>query len=167
LSAQERIPLPWCRNCLVCGEDNPIGLRARLYKVGDSVELRWTTRIEHSGWSNVMHGGFIATVLDEVMTWAAILGSQRPCYAADFSVRMVGTLQAGVDCVAGGRLVQARRRVFDVEGWVRGTGGHTYARALGRYMRVPRERVPHMREEFVSTPDCLDLRHIFAPHASN
>ncbi len=166
MSAPERIPLPWCRNCLVCGEDNPIGLRARCYKVGDTVELSWTTRIEHSGWSNVMHGGFIATVLDEVMTWAAILGSEKPCYAADFNVRMQETLPAGIDCVARGRLVQARRRVFDVEGTLQDAEGRTYAHAHGRYMRVPVERVSHLRDEFISTPECLDLRHIFGATAS-
>ncbi len=161
MSPGERMPLPWCRHCLVCGEDNPIGLRARCYKVGDTVQLSWTTRLEHSGWSNVMHGGFIATVLDEVMTWAAILGSEKPCFAADFNVRVLETLGADVSCLAAGRLVQARRRVFDVEGWVEDDAGRIYARGSGRYMPVPQNRVPHMRDEFVSTPDCLDLRHIF------
>jgi acyl-coenzyme A thioesterase PaaI-like protein len=149
----------------VCGEDNPIGLRTRCYKVGDTVQLSWTTRIEHSGWSDVMHGGFIATVLDEVMTWAAILGSNKPCFAADFNVRVLEPLPAGVACIAGARLTRARRRIFDVEGWLQSESGRSYARASGRYMPVPPERAPHLRDEFVTSPECLDLTHIFKPPA--
>ena len=166
MSAPERVPLPWCRNCLVCGQDNPIGMRARMYKVGDEVQLSWTTRLEHSGWSDVMHGGFIATVLDEVMTWSAILASGKPCFAADFNLRLVETLPANVACIASARLERARRRVFDVQGSVLDEAGRTYAHAHGRYMPVPRERVPHLRNEFVTSSDCLDLSHIFGPQAS-
>ena len=157
-----RIPLPWSRSCFVCGQDNPLGLRARSYRVGDTVELPFTTRIEHSGWSDVMHGGLIATVLDEVMTWAAILGSGKPCFAADFSVRMLAPLRAGVACTAVGRMVADRRRVFDVESHLADSAGLVIARASGRYMPVPAERVPHLREDFVTPPGCLDIRQIFA-----
>jgi acyl-coenzyme A thioesterase PaaI-like protein len=159
----ERIPLPWCRSCFVCGADNPVGLRARCYKAGDAVELPFTTRREHCGWSEVLHGGLIATVLDEVMTWAAILGSDRPCFAAEFSVRLLEPLPSGVACVATGRLLQARRRVFDVEGQLADAAGRLYARATGRYLPAPRERLRHLREDFVSSDACLDLAHIFDP----
>ena len=144
MTTNERIMLPWSRLCLVCGQDNPIGLRARSYLVGDTVQLGWTTRLEHSGWSHVTHGGFIATVLDEVMTWAAILGSQKSVFAADFSVRMVETLPPGVPCVANARMTRARRRIFDVESWLEDEDGRTYARASGRYMPVPPERLAHL-----------------------
>jgi len=161
MSALARIPLPWSRSCFVCGQDNPVGLRARCYQVGAAVELPFTTRGEHAGWSDVMHGGLIATVLDEVMTWAAILGSGKPCFAADFSVRMLEPLRAGFECVASGRMCGDRRRVFDLEGSLADVSGRVYARAAGRYMPVPRERIPHLRDDFVTTAGCLDIRHIF------
>jgi acyl-coenzyme A thioesterase PaaI-like protein len=157
----ERILLPWCRSCIVCGEDNPIGLRARCFKVGESVQLPFETRSEYAGWSNVMHGGFIATVLDEVMTWAAILASNKPCFAADFNVRMQETLSANTSCTAVSRLLKARRRIFDVEGSLADVEGRVYARATGRYMPVPHERAAHFRDDFITSDECLDLRHIF------
>lgn len=156
-----RILLPWCRTCIVCGEDNPIGLRARCYKVGDAVELPFATRPEHAGWSDVMHGGFVATVLDEVMTWAAILASHKPCFAADFNVRMQETLAAHTSCVAVGRLVRARRRIFDVEARLADTEGRVYARSRGRYMPMPADRVRAFRDDFVDSDECLELGHIF------
>ncbi len=154
--------LPWTRSCMVCGQDNPLGLRARSYQVGDLVQLPFTTRVEYAGWSNVMHGGFIATVLDEVMTWAAILGSNTPCFAAEFSIRLQEALPASTTCTAMARMRQNRRRVFDTEAWLEDAAGRVYARALGRYLPVPADRLAHFRSDFVTSPDCVDLDRIFA-----
>ena len=140
-AAPARILLPWTRSCLVCGQDNPIGLRARSWSVGERVELPFTTRPEHAGWSDVVHGGFVATVLDEVMTWAAILGSAKPVYAADFTVRLQAPLRAGLACTACARLTQHRRRIFDIESWLTDDDGTVYARATGRYMPVPGDQM--------------------------
>ena len=126
-AAATRILLPWTRSCLVCGQDNPIGLRARSWSVGERVELPFTPRPEHAGWSDVIHGGFVATVLDEVMTWAAILGSAKPVYAADFTVRLQAPLRAGLACTASARLTQHRRRIFDIESWLADAEGTVYA----------------------------------------
>lgn len=156
------ILLPWTRSCLVCGQDNPIGLRARSYKVGDTVQLPFRSRKEFAGWSDVMHGGFVATVLDEVMTWAAILGSAKPCFAADFTVRMQETLPAELDCIAQARMLQNRRRIFDTEAWLEDDAGRVYARATGRYMPVPVAQFPHFQADFVSTPECLDVGSMFS-----
>ncbi|HZL85785.1 MAG TPA: hypothetical protein VFD07_10455 [Candidatus Krumholzibacteria bacterium] len=161
LAHPPRQMLPWTRSCMVCGQDNPVGLRARSYKSGDLVQLPFTTRVEYAGWSNVMHGGFIAMVLDEVMTWAAILGSSLPCFAADFSVRLQEALPASISCTAMARMRENRRKVFDTEAWLEDDAGRVYARASGRYLPVPAERMAHFRSDFVTSPDCLDLERIF------
>ena len=153
--------LPWTRSCMVCGQDNPVGLRARSYVSGDIVQLPFTTRAEYAGWSNVMHGGFIAMVLDEVMTWAAILGSGLPCFAADFSVRLQEALPASIACTAVARMSEHRRKVFDTEAWLEDDAGRLYARASGRYLQVPAERMAHFRSDFVTSPECMDLELIF------
>jgi acyl-coenzyme A thioesterase PaaI-like protein len=157
----ERTPLPWSRFCFVCGADNPIGLRARSYKVGGAIELPFVVRPEFAGWSEVAHGGLIATVLDEVMTWAAILGSEKPCFAAELTVRLQKPLPPRTDCVAVGSVTAMRRSIADTAAFLRDTGGQIYARATGRYMPVPPDRMAHLRQDFVRTPDCLDVARFF------
>ena len=159
--SRERLLLPWTRSCWVCGQDNPIGLRARSFKVGERVELPFVTREEHAGWSDVIHGGFVATVLDEVMTWAAILGSSKPVFAADFTVRLLDPLRAGLACTAVARLKENRRRVFDVESWLEDAGGKVWARGSGRYMPVPADQIASFHADFVTSAECLNLDHIF------
>jgi hypothetical protein len=96
------------------------------------------------------------------MTWAAILGSFKPCFAADFTVRMQETLPADLDCLARARMVQNRRRIFDTEAWLEDAAGRVYARATGRYLPVPAAQFAHFQADFVTAPECLDVDTIFA-----
>jgi acyl-coenzyme A thioesterase PaaI-like protein len=158
-----RRPLPWSRSCYICGEANPIGLRARSYLVGDRIELPFVPRTEHAGWNDTIHGGFIATVLDEVMTWAANIGSQQACYSAEFTIRILQPLHAGTPCVASARMAAGRRRIFDIVAELHGEDGTLHARGSGRYMPVPAAQIEGLRKDLVSDPECVDVRRIFQP----
>jgi len=160
-SDARRVPLPWTRSCFVCGEANPEGLQARCYKVGDEIEMPFVARPQHAGWNGVLHGGLVATVLDEVMTWAAIVGSGRACYAADFTVRLLKPLPPGTACVAAARLSLARRRIFDTEAELRGEAGELFSRSTGRYMPVPRDQLGALRRDLVRCEACLSLDALF------
>jgi acyl-coenzyme A thioesterase PaaI-like protein len=56
--------------CFGCGEQNPIGLRLRFAVDDDGVHADFTPASEHQGFQGIVHGGIIATVLDEAMAWA-------------------------------------------------------------------------------------------------
>jgi uncharacterized protein (TIGR00369 family) len=53
--------------CFVCGVANPIGLKLAFYEDEEGqVIAHFTPREEHQGYPGVLHGGIIATLLDEV-----------------------------------------------------------------------------------------------------
>lgn len=159
---EERIALPWSRGCFVCGADNPIGLRARSYLVdGTTVELPFTPDAAHAGWNEVVHGGLITTVLDEVMTWAAIVALRRACFAADFTVRLRRPLPPGTACRALARSEGQRRRVLDTSAELLGEDGTLFASAKGRYMSIPPEKVKDMEHDLVTEPGTWPVDDIF------
>jgi acyl-coenzyme A thioesterase PaaI-like protein len=160
-SSTERIRLPWSRSCFVCGEANPQGIRAQIYKVGDLIEMRFAPRREFVGWAEVVHGGLVGTVLDEVMTWAAVVGGRRGFFAADFSVRFKAPLPPEQPCIVRARVTASRRQLLDTEGWVESESGRVFARATGRYLPVPPAELARFHQDFVWSPDCLDLRSVF------
>ncbi len=167
MSPDRRVPLPWSRGCFVCGADNPIGLRARSHLDGDRVSLEFVPRREHAGWNGVVHGGLIATVLDEVMTWAAIVASRSPCFAAEFSVRLRRPLPPGTDCRAVGTTALRRRGILKTQAQLLGPGGEEYATAHGTYMPVPLERLADMRHDLVECDGCWPVEGIFYPSESD
>ena len=54
--------------CFCCGSKNSIGLKLAFETVGEGrMRTTWTPRKEHQGFKDIVHGGLVATVLDEVM----------------------------------------------------------------------------------------------------
>ncbi|MBS3098311.1 PaaI family thioesterase [Candidatus Woesearchaeota archaeon] len=54
--------------CFVCGKKNKIGLKLEFETKGRKTKTVFTPKKEHQGYKDVVHGGILATVLDEAMT---------------------------------------------------------------------------------------------------
>ena len=60
-------PQPNSRHCFVCGLENPVGLRLRIYQTAPGeIETTFTAPAHFQGYPGVLHGGIIATILDEI-----------------------------------------------------------------------------------------------------
>ena len=56
------------RYCIICGLDNPLGLKATFYNLDDdSVASVFTFKKEHQSYPERTHGGMISALLDELM----------------------------------------------------------------------------------------------------
>lgn len=67
-------PLPngGSHNCFACSPRNAYGLQMQFFTHRESV-YSWVTVPEHlCGYTNVVHGGVVSTLLDEIMGWAGI-----------------------------------------------------------------------------------------------
>ena len=55
--------------CFVCGRDNPRGLRIKVKYFPDEMaaETQLALPREYQGWADVIHGGILSTLLDEMM----------------------------------------------------------------------------------------------------
>ena len=55
------------RMCVICGMDNPFGLKAPFYNMEDgSVMTKFMYREEHQSYPGRVHGGLIGAMLDEL-----------------------------------------------------------------------------------------------------
>lgn len=57
--------------CFVCGVKNPIGLRVVFNWDGKVATGEFKPSRLHQGWSGLVHGGIIACLLDEAMSFAS------------------------------------------------------------------------------------------------
>ena len=56
-------------NCFGCAPGNPHGLHLSFYEEGDEVVSEWIPRARFQGYGNILHGGIIATAMDEIASW--------------------------------------------------------------------------------------------------
>jgi acyl-coenzyme A thioesterase PaaI-like protein len=129
--------LPHTHSCFVCGESNPSGLKLRFHTDGRIVETRFRPRAEHIGFKGVVHGGLIATVLDEIMVWACAVQTRQFAYCAELTVRFQNPLPPGDEVIALGELVTNRKgKIFEARASLRNATNLLLAEATGKYLPV-------------------------------
>lgn len=128
--------LPHTRSCFVCGEANPLGLNLRFETDGQVVRTRFKPREQHAGFRQTVHGGLIATVLDEAMVWACAVRTKKFGFCAELNVRFLEPLPPEQDTLVVAELRADRRRLFEAKAELRGETGHVLATATGKYVPV-------------------------------
>lgn len=63
------------QRCFVCGQRNPFGLHLVFRQEEQSIMADFQPREEHQGFPGVLHGGIVASVLDEALGRTPLLGT--------------------------------------------------------------------------------------------
>lgn len=134
-------------HCFACGGSNPIGMRLKI-EIGDGVaRSSWVAGDDFVGWSDKVHGGIIATLLDEVMAWAP---SSFDSWAvtAEMTIRYRSPASPGEELLATGRVVGRRRRIYEVRGEVATADGRLIAEGTGRYLGAAPSEKAELKERY-------------------
>ncbi len=98
-------------HCFVCGEKNPMGLKLNFRYSDDSMkaEAIVTFAEQFQGWSNIVHGGLLSTVLDEIMVKPAE-NQGLNCVTAELNVRFRKPAYVGQQYKVTGKIKEIRGR---------------------------------------------------------
>ena len=142
------LELPHTAGCLVCGRGNPHGLHLHLHVDPDNgaVTVDFTPLVAHIGFEGIIHGGILATVIDEAMVWAATWAGRRFCVCGEMAVRFRHSAAVGEKLTFTARVQSLRSRLIQTTCEVR-HGEETIATATGKYVPLPADR----HEAFVAT----------------
>ncbi|MEJ2519849.1 MAG: PaaI family thioesterase [Desulfuromonadales bacterium] len=132
------------KNCLVCGIDNPYGLKTRFYET-ESQELVAIFRplSEHQSYPNVTHGGISAAILDEVIGRAIMMTTDAQTFGVtvELNVRYKKPVPTDVELKAVGRISRDAGRLFQGSGELYLPDGTVAVAAEGRYMKRRLEQI--------------------------
>jgi uncharacterized protein (TIGR00369 family) len=148
------LELPHTAGCLVCGRDNPHGLHLHLHVDDGSgrVETLFTPQPHHIGFEGIVHGGVVATVLDEAMVWAATWQGRRFCVCGEMTVRFRQSPPIGEPLRITAEVSQYRPRLVQTMGAVTDSAGRTIATASGKYVPLDDDRHRAFAGTFVREP---------------
>lgn len=113
-------------DCFACGLDNPSGLRMTFETNGEKVRSRLIVPDHMRGWNNIVHGGILSTICDEIMSWSAIVLTQRFILTKTMTVRFLRPVKIGTKLTAQGfvkkriseRNALVKAEIFNPEGEV-------------------------------------------------
>jgi uncharacterized protein (TIGR00369 family) len=122
-------------HCFACGPRNPIGLHLHFETTASGCRTRFTASKEHQGYEGIVHGGIVATLLDEVvvqMLWAM----NMPAVTARLEVRFLKPAPVGEELEVEASLLQAQGRILTAVATVRDGSGHELATGTATCLRV-------------------------------
>lgn len=118
--------------CFGCGPANPCGLRMEFYTDGKSI-ASWLSIPNHmTGWSNLVHGGILSTVLDEMMGRSVIHLLKKLTMTKSMTVEFIKPVYAGMEIKAEGRVIEKNEREAVAEGIIYNMDGEVCTKASGR-----------------------------------
>jgi uncharacterized protein (TIGR00369 family) len=138
-------------HCFACGGTNPIGMGLHIELEDGRARTTWRAGEDFVGWSDKLHGGIVATLLDEVMAWACA-SSDAWAVTAEMTVRYRSPAAPGEELVAEARVVERRRRIYEVLGEVRGADGRLVAEGSGRYLGASPTQKADLKERYGAAP---------------
>ena len=134
--------------CFGCGARNDAGLQLSFRLEGDEIVTEYTPERRFQGFPNVLHGGVIATLLDETLSRTATLGG-RWMMTARLDIRYRRAALLGQTLRITARAISIRSRAVTAKGEVRLADDPSViiAEAEGTFLAI----TPQYQQEMVAS----------------
>ncbi len=121
-------------SCFVCGQDNPQGLHLRFdSEESGKLTATWTPRPVWEGFSGIIHGGIVSTVLDEAMS-KSVAASGAQAFTAEIRVRFRHHVLTGEVYRIHGWIVKRNKRLIEAEATLTAPDGSERAHAWASFL---------------------------------
>ena len=129
------------RHCLVCGLDNPFGIRGAFYNMEDGrVMSPFRFHFNHQSYPGRVHGGLVTTVLDELgvrALWAKNLDETQFGVTTSLTTKYRKPAPYDTELVTVGRILSETSRFFIVDARLFDPEGTLLAEAELKYIKLP------------------------------
>jgi len=127
-------------HCFGCGGANPRGMQLTFEQDDDAKHIRGNFRIgaDYQGGMGFVHGGIVATLLDEVMAKVSRFRDDH-AVTAELTVEYLKPVPVDADLIVDGWEVERNGRNLHREGEIRDVAGAILARGRGRFVQVDLE----------------------------
>jgi len=135
------------RFCFGCGPENPRGLGLHFRVEEGRAVAEFMPQDFLQGFPGFVHGGGVATVLDEAMGWAAYA---RGVWAmtAKLNMRFRRSVPLRQQVKVEGWVTRERGRYLEVCAELRSRHGHLLAEADGLFVRLDGEKAEEVRRQY-------------------
>ena len=128
-----RLPNSRMHNCFGCSPVNPSGLQMEFYTNDASVFSQVNVPEHLCGWDNLVHGGVLSTILDEIMSWAAIYLLKRVTLTKSMTIDFLKPVYIDHQLKAEGNVLQIKNKHEALmEGILSNSKGTICARSTAR-----------------------------------
>jgi uncharacterized protein (TIGR00369 family) len=102
--------------CFICGPGNPVGLQAKINvdKQSHSAACTLVIPTEYQGWKDLVHGGILSALLDEVCAYAGMTIAET-VVTGELKTRFHKPVPVEQEVMVSAKVIRRERRVVLVE----------------------------------------------------
>jgi len=126
-------------NCFVCGDKNDYGLRVDFFCDEGVSRAEYVADNRFQGYKNILHGGIISALLDEVMI-KAVIAKGILVVTAEIEVKFIKSVRIGEKLLLEGKVTGEQKKIFTAEGKVLNSKKEIVATGKGRFFKVTEMR---------------------------
>jgi acyl-coenzyme A thioesterase PaaI-like protein len=126
------------QRCFACGHRNESGLKLIFRREGERIIADYMPSERYQGFPGVLHGGILATMLDETMSRTGALRREW-LMTGKLDIRYRRPAPIDQPLRVWGEIARERAGAVDAIGAVELTDGTVLAEARGMFMRMPDE----------------------------
>ena len=144
-----KIKNPWMQkdgyNCFGCSPDNPIGIHMEFYENRDEIISFWHPQTQYQGWEDTMHGGILATIIDETAGWVVFRKLQTSGMTTKLELKYrkpVMTTEPQI--TVRGHIVEQRRNLVTIDVRIENSKGETCVEGRATYFAFDKAKAAEM-----------------------
>lgn len=137
------------QRCFACGQKNETGLRMVFRREGNRIRADFRPHEHHQGFPGVLHGGIIASLLDETLGRTGALRRQW-LITGKLDIRYRIPARITDSLTVWGEIVRERAGAIEATGAVELSNGQVVADARGVFLRLP---APVVQETLARYPE--------------
>lgn len=133
---------PNSKMCFICGLENPVGLKLRIYQTEPGIiETSYTAPDHFQGYPGVLHGGIVATILDEISGRAQMgdVAAPRFMFTAKLEVKYRKNVPTGKPLKIIGKAGRVKGKIAESWAGIYDQDGNLLAEANAMLITVPKE----------------------------
>lgn len=132
-------------NCFGCSPDNPIGIHMEFYENRDEIISFWHPQTQYQGWVDTMHGGILATIIDETAGWVVFRKLQTSGMTTKLELKYrkpVMTTEPQI--TVRGHIVEQRRNLVTINVSIENSKGETCVEGRATYFAFDKAKAAEM-----------------------
>lgn len=137
------------KNCLVCGLDNDLGLKAQFYEIENGELVAFFMPLEaHQSYPERLHGGIAGAILDETIGRAIMISEENIWgVTVELNIKYKKPIPLNQELKVIGRITKNSTRLFEGTGEILLENGDIAVTASGKYMKMPLDKIAIFDEQ--------------------